>query len=232
MEEQHQCVDLEAARALLAAGEERLRDYVKLLLEENQVARLVGPTSADVLWRSHILDCAATLPLLRGKKRLLDLGSGGGLPGMVWAACFPSAQVVLCDSIKKKASALERMAAALGLSNVRVVAERSEIFAGRERGSFAAVGTRAVAALGVVAEYAAPFVARGGVALAMKGPAWEEEAVEIGPRWSRLGFGHPVVWTYDLGEGCRTILQWCRTGAMPAFLPRRPGMAEKQPWWR
>lgn len=231
-EEPYVAVNLEEARGLLKVGEGLLREYVRLLLEENARARLVGPTDPDVIWRSHVLDCAATLPLLRGAPTLLDLGSGGGLPGMVWAACLPQSSVVLCDSIRKKTLALERMAQALGLANVRVVPARSEELALRERGSFAGVGTRAVAALGVVAEYAAPLVARGGFALAMKGPAWREEAAEVGSRWSRLGFRPPEIWTYDLGEGLRTVVRWWRAESIPAFLPRRSGMAEKQPWWR
>ena len=231
-EEKSATVNREEARELLAVGESLLREYVRLLLEENARARLVGPTDPDVIWRSHVLDCAATLPLVRSAPALLDLGSGGGLPGMVWAACLPKSAVVLCDSVRKKTLALERMARALGLANVRVVPGRSEDLALRERGSFGGVGTRAVAALGVVAEYAAPLVAPGGFALAMKGPAWREEAAEVGPRWGRLGLGAPEIWTYDLGEGLRTVVRWWRTGAPPAFLPRRPGMAEKQPWWR
>ena len=209
-----------------------LERYMGILLEENRQIRLVGPSEKEVLWKKHLVDCAYTLYFLPPRGKVVDLGSGAGLPGMVWALCRPDLEVVLCESIRKKAAFLERVRSYFGLISCRVVAERSEILARDERESFSLAGARAVSHLGVVGEYAAPLVAPGGSLMAMKGERGKEELREIGSQWKELGFSDPKIYDYTLeDQELHYVIQIPKPEVTPSKYPRRPGMAEKRRWW-
>jgi len=215
---------------------ERKRDilerYMEILLEENRQIRLVGPSEEGVLWKRHLTDCAYTLYFLPREGKVADLGSGAGLPGMIWALCRPDLEVVLCESIRKKAAFLEKVRTYFGLASCRVVAERSEDLARKERESFSLAGARAVSHLGVVGEYAAPLVAPGGSFIAMKGEKGKEELLEIGSRWEGLGFSDPRIYGYTLEDReLHYVIKFPKSEAAPEKYPRRPGMAEKRRWW-
>jgi len=220
-----------SADAEISANEEKLRRYVRLLSAANETARLTGPSDEETLWNAHVLDCAAALSLLPEEGRAIDVGTGGGLPGIVWAVCRPKLTVTLLDSIGKKCAAVEKIAAALGLRNVAVVCSRSEDYAKEHREKFHVAAARAVCAAGILAEYLSPFVKRGGRAIAFKGPRAAEEIEIVGNKWKNLGFSSPRLAPYTLGEMTRFFMIWDKTGETPKGIPRRPGMAEKFPWY-
>ncbi len=118
----------------------------------------------------HLADSLAglTLRAVRESSDLADLGSGGGFPGLVLAVARPEARVALVESVGKKAAFLRRAAAELELANVEVVDERVEDWTGG-RESVGLVTARALAALPVVLEYAAPLLRPAGAAVAWKG---------------------------------------------------------------
>ena len=160
-----------------ADGAER---YVALLLDANRRVNLTRVVEPEPVARLHLLDALSALPLLDAvprSDRCLDLGSGGGVPGLVLALARPDQRWVLVDSVRKKADVLRGFVAALGIGNVDVVAERAEILgrdpAHRERHDV--VTARACAALPVLAEYALPLLARGGTLVAWKGPIADDE---------------------------------------------------------
>src|SRR5215207_1147825 len=121
----------------------------------------------DVL-KVHIADSLAGLetPTLSEARRIADLGSGAGLPGLVLAIARPEAEVVLVESVGKKCAWLEATVEALGLQNVRVACARAEEL---EEAPFDVVTARALAALPVLCEYAAPLLREGGALVAWKG---------------------------------------------------------------
>ena len=215
----------------ISEHEEQLRHYVKLLSAANETARLTGPSDEETLWNAHVLDCAAALPLLPQEGRAIDVGTGGGLPGLVWAVCRPQLNVTLLDSIGKKCAAVEKIAAALGLKNVTVVCSRSEDYAKLHREKFHLAAARAVSAAGILAEYLSPFVRLKGKAIAFKGPKAAEEIEEVGNKWRTLGLSGPRLEPYELGDMKRYFMIWEKIGATPKGIPRRPGMAEKFPWY-
>jgi len=112
---------VETVESEVRTNEEKLRKYLSLLSAANELARLTGPSDEETLWDSHIMDCASALPLLPHEGRIIDVGTGGGLPGIVWAICRPGLNVTLLDSITRKCALVEKMAVALGLRNVTVV---------------------------------------------------------------------------------------------------------------
>ncbi len=215
----------------LSENEETLHRYTELLSAANELARLTGPSDTEILWNDHIVDCASALPLLPEEGKIIDVGTGGGLPGIVWAICRPGLEVTLLDSITRKCALVEKMAAALGLKNVTVVCSRSEDYAKTHREKFHAATARAVCSSGILAEYLAPFVRVKGRAICFKGPKVAEELETVGNKWKDLGFSSPHLTPYSLGEIKRYFLIWDKIAQTPLGIPRRPGMAEKFPWY-
>lgn len=153
--------------------------YVALLLGANRRLNLTRVVEPDAVARLHLLDALAALPLVDAlaPRRALDLGSGGGVPGMVLALARPTISWTLVDSVGKKADALTAFADALGLRNVTVAARRAEDL-GRDpqhRERHDLVTARACAALPVLLEYALPLLAVNGSLLAWKGRIGADE---------------------------------------------------------
>jgi 16S rRNA (guanine527-N7)-methyltransferase len=210
--------------------------YVRLLLEANarvNLTRLVAP--ADVA-RLHILDAIAALPLVDAisPAAAVDLGSGGGVPAIPLAMARPRIEWVMVDSVRKKAAILEAFVAALGLRNVRVVAERAEVL-GRDAGHrerYQLVTARACAALPVLVELALPLVRLGGELLAWKGPLQpdDDELRRGRVAAGRLGAGGVTVQPAGppaLGEHTFVVVR--KASATPAAYPRRPGEPGRRP---
>ncbi len=144
----------------------RLRRYVELLLEANRGVNLISRATAGQVWVAHICDSLALLPLVAKRRpaSLLDLGAGGGLPGIPVACVHPELEVLLLDATRKKMAAVEQIARGVGLERVRCIWGRAEVLASdpalHER--FDAVTARAVGELAVVVKHAAGFLRAGG----------------------------------------------------------------------
>ncbi|MEG1642340.1 MAG: 16S rRNA (guanine(527)-N(7))-methyltransferase RsmG [Synergistaceae bacterium] len=216
----------------VSANEEKLHHYISLLSKANEIARLTGPSDEEILWNDHLIDCAHALPLIPEEGKLIDVGTGGGLPGLVWAICRPKLQVTLLDSITRKCVLVEKMAIALGLKNVTVVCSRSEDYSKEHKEKFNIASARAVCGAGILAEYLSPFIKVRGQAIAMKGPKVSEELELVGNKWKSLGFSSPRLEPYTLNDMKRYLLVWDKIAQVPKGIPRRPGMAEKFPWYQ
>lgn len=214
------------------ANRQRLWSYCEALSRGNERARLTGPGDPGTLWSEHVLDCAAALPLLPKEGRVVDVGTGGGLPGIVWALCRPGLAVTLLDSVSRKCIALEGIVESLGLDNVSIACMRSEDLARSDREGFGVAAARAVTATGPLVELLSPLVSVGGSLLAFKGPRVHEEMETVGPKWSLLGLGEPVLYPYFLGDKERVIVRWTKKRNCPGTFPRNPAMLERKPWWR
>ncbi len=214
---------------------EALRRFVRLLLEECRRVNLTGAKTEAEVWRIHICDSLVLLPLLQraGVRDLLDLGSGGGFPGIP-LACASSLAVTLLDATRKKVEAVRRIGLCLGLSNLKVVWGRAEILAHdpayRER--FDGVTARAVAALPVLVEYAAGFVRTGGHAWFYKSASAAESecmAAENAVRTCRLKHVDTVRYRLPGEHDDRVLLDFRKEGPVPDRLPRKSGQAVKRP---
>src|SRR5688500_5048733 len=143
----------------------RAEALVALLLEANRRMNLTRVVEPAAVARLHLLDSVAALPIIdaMAPHRACDLGSGGGVPGMVLAMARPDIEWSLVDSVRKKADAMRSFADALELPNVSIVADRAEVMGGdpRYRESFDLITARACAALPVLVEYALPLVRLG-----------------------------------------------------------------------
>jgi 16S rRNA (guanine527-N7)-methyltransferase len=134
---------------------------------------LVGPREVPRLWDRHVLNCAVLTDLIAQDARVVDIGSGAGLPGLTIALRRPDLQVVLVEPLLRRARWLELVVADLGLSNVTVRRARAEELHGREHGDY--VTARAVASLDRLARWGLPLLRPHGELLALKGQSATEE---------------------------------------------------------
>ncbi len=170
---------------------------------------------------------------LRDARRIADIGSGAGLPGLVLAAEIPAARVDLVESVSRKCEFISEAIAELGLKNARAVCERAEtLAAGEGREAYDAVTARAVGRLATLAELASPLLSAGGHLVCWKGRRDAEEEAEMERAADRLAI-EPVeivaVGPYA-GSRHRHIHLLRKNGPTPDGLPRRPGMAKKRPF--
>lgn len=158
---------LELGVSLSASAQAMLLNYVALLDKWNKVHNLTAVRDPEHMVSQHLLDSLALLPVLAKRKTLLDVGSGGGLPGVPLAIVRPDMAVTLLDSNHKKAAFLRQAKAELGLANTEVVCERVEAWQPQQR--FDVVVSRAFADLAEFVTQAGHLLAPDGVLLAMKG---------------------------------------------------------------
>jgi 16S rRNA (guanine527-N7)-methyltransferase len=151
---------------LSTATQQRLLDYLALLAKWNRTYNLTAVREPQAMVGYHVLDSLAVMPHLAGES-LVDVGSGGGLPGIPLAIARPSWRVALVESIQKKAAFLEQCRIDLRLENVTVVKQRVEAW--RPGTRFAMVISRAFSDLGGFVRLSEHLLSAGGVMAAMKG---------------------------------------------------------------
>jgi 16S rRNA (guanine527-N7)-methyltransferase len=178
-------VPAEAASVFGNALDQACR-YAELLATDGITRGLIGPRETGRLWDRHLLNCAVVAELVPEHGRLVDIGSGAGLPGIVLAMLRPSLEVVLLEPLLRRSVFLEECAAELGLANATVLRARAEDKAAAQLRADIATA-RAVAPLDRLASWAARLVRPGGQLLAIKGQSAEAELTAAWPTLSRLG---------------------------------------------
>lgn len=159
--------------------------YVQMLAGPGVIRGLLGPREVPRLWTRHVLNCAAVADLVPRPSALIDLGSGAGLPGIVLALLLPDVQVTLLERMERRSLFLDECVQELGLRNAHVYRATAEEVAGKLAADV--VTARAVAPLDRLAGLAAGLVRPGGLILAVKGAAAEEEVAQARPVLRRLG---------------------------------------------
>ena len=206
-----------------------LGEYLALLLDANTRFNLTSVTDPDEAWTRHILDSLTLLPFIHSAQATsaVDVGSGGGLPGIPLAIALPDVQITLLEVTGKKARFLEEVANKLRLQNVRVVSQRAES-AGQDpahRERYDIVLARAVGKLPVLLELTVPFARVGGHVLAMKG---EKAAQEIAEAKQALHMLHVrVAETANTPGGVIVVIDKQRK--TPGKYPRSPGEPGRLP---
>lgn len=225
-------------------AQEAMVRYARMVREWNERINLTAIVEPEAMAARHFIDSLTALSVLREPgwppapgqwpaRRLADVGTGAGFPGLVLKLAWPALEVSLIESVGKKARFLEAVVRALGLEGVRILARRAEEVGQdpmhRERYDYAIA--RAVADLPVLLEYLLPLVRIGGMAVAMKGAEIEEEIGIARGALERLGGRlrerRDLAWPPHLSP--RTLLVFEKIAPTPAAYPRRPGMPEKRP---
>jgi 16S rRNA (guanine527-N7)-methyltransferase len=220
--------------ALRADQRRRLEDHVRLLIAWNAGINLTAVREPAEIARRHVLDSLTAAGCLRelGARRLIDLGSGGGFPGIPLAVAL-DADARLVESVGKKAAFLGAAVRALELSSVVADASRAEFLAAdpEHRERWPAVTARAVAALGDLVELAFPLLQPGGVLLAWKRGDLDGELARAMPAIGQLGGGETRVLAVDAAglPGHRLVVVR-KTGRTGAGWPRDPAARRRRPW--
>jgi len=164
----------------------QLLDYMALLIKWNAVYNLTAIRDPAQMVPNHLLDCLAVVSAFTGARRVLDVGAGAGLPGIViaiWAqVAQPAMQITLVDTVHKKTAFLMQVKAALRLENVSVVTARVEQLPSAM--PFDIITSRAFAELKDFVAWSGHLLAEGGQFIAMKGVVPEEEIARLPASWT------------------------------------------------
>jgi 16S rRNA (guanine527-N7)-methyltransferase len=174
---------------------DRLAQYLDLLLAANETMNLTRIDTREAAEVGHVADALTLLEYLpRNPHYLADVGSGGGVPGIVLAIVRDDVKVTLIESTQKKATFLQQTANSIQLKNLTVVPRRAEDFAKFDaRETFDVVTARAVGAMDKLAEWCMPLLKARGKLLAMKGEKIISELPVARPVIQRLGGAEPVI---------------------------------------
>lgn len=165
----------------------KLSRYGELLIEKNKVMNLTAITEPKDVATLHFLDCAALLTLTNFKgRKVADIGTGAGFPGMVLKIVEPEMDITLLDSLNKRIDFLKEVCAELSV-DANCVHGRAEEFAAEHRESYDIVTSRAVANLRMLSELCLPLVKVGGYFLAMKSVESDGEIDEAKKAIATLG---------------------------------------------
>ena len=171
--------------------------YADLLASAGVERGLIGPREVPRLWERHLLNCAVVAPALEPESTVADVGSGAGLPGMVFALCRPDLRVTLIEPTARRVRFLEEAIATLGLGQVRIQRARAGELPDDDR--YDTVTARAVAPLDRLAQWCVPLIRSGGMLLALKGESASQELDSAFSTLQRLGATDARVELY--GEG-------------------------------
>lgn len=166
-----------------AEQQQQLLDYLALIAKWNKVYNLTAVRDPAAMVTQHLLDSLAVLPHLADVSRIIDIGSGAGLPGIPLAIARPECKMMLLDSIHKKSTFQRQACLELGLANVEVVCERVEHF--KPALGFDVVISRAFADLSEFAKLGAHLLEKGGKLYAMKGIYPHEELGKLPQQFKR-----------------------------------------------
>jgi len=222
----------------ITLGERELaqfQTYYEELVVWNQQMNLTAITGYEAVQANHFLD-SLTVALAyepRGKVKAIDIGAGGGFPGIPLKIAFPDIDLTLLEATGKKVLFLQHIVSKLGLENARVITGRAEEVAHQpaRRESYDLVLARAVAPLVTLVEYTLPFCRAGGILVAHKKGEIADEVARaksaIITLKGRLLETKPVILAEFHDRRCLVVVK--KIGETPAAYPRRSGLPVKKP---
>ena len=210
----------------------RYRIYYEYLEEMNQVMNLTAISGEEDVARLHFLDCAALLGLADfNRKKVIDVGTGAGFPGLALKIACPAMELTLLDSLDKRINFLKNTCEKLGFDDVTCIHSRAEEIPAGFRQSFDFALSRAVARLNLLCELCLPYVKKGGAFIAMKGSDLEEELAEARRCIRTLGgqVEQKIDYTIPGTDVTHCALIIRKVADTPAKYPRRWAQIKKSP---
>lgn len=212
-------------------------DFMNLLIDKNKVMNLTAITEPDEIIVRHFVDSSILLKIYGREefdsKKVVDVGTGAGFPGLPLAIICPKGQFVLSDTLGKRIDFLKEVLDKIGLRNVKLIKSRAEDLGKdseyRERFDYSV--SRAVSNIAVLAEYTLPLVRIGGKDLLFKLDDCGIELKDGGKSISTLGGKFHVKHSYDLigDEPKRCIIEIDKVKSTPKQFPRKAGQPSKEP---
>lgn len=229
---------------LSAAQRDQFETYYRELTDWNRRANLTAITAYEEVLVNHFLDALTVAlvwqppsgtvqPPASGTVRVIEVGSGGGVPGVPLRIVFPEIRLTLLEATAKKTAFLRHLTERLGLDDVETVVGRAEQVAHDERfrETFDLVLARGVAPMPALAELTLPFAAAGGIVVAHKKGDIDEEIRQASSAIETMGGRLREVRAVELPEfadnRCLVVVE--KVAATPAKYPRRPGVPARRP---
>ncbi len=207
----------------------QLCDFGQAVIEKNQVMNLTAITEPAQVAKLHLLDSLTLLTLTdMADKQVIDVGCGAGFPGVPLKIACPQAKLTLLDSLGKRMAWLEETLPQLGVEATCITARAEEAVATR-REQYDIATSRAVARLHILLELTAPYVKVGGLVLAMKGTAAEQELEEAKNAIRQLGLKLEKVAQFPVEDTAHTVIVLRKVAKTPAKYPRRYAKIKQTP---
>lgn len=201
----------------------KLDEYYNILNEENKKYNLTRIITKEEVYLKHFYDSLTITKIVNIKDQsICDLGSGAGFPGLVLAICFPSANITLIESNRKKCYFLNLVKEKLNLSNVTILNTRIEEYAKINREKYSVVTARAVAPLKHLLEYGIPLVKKGGYFIAMKSNI-EKEEHNINNYLTKLNIVEKdrIIFNLPFEDSLRTLVKFKKQKETDLKYPRK-----------
>lgn len=207
--------------------------YMNLLLQWNEKINLTAITDPNEIILKHFIDSMTIMSYLEKNKNIVDVGTGGGFPGIPVKIVNEKINMTLLDSLNKRINVLKEIINTLNLDNISAIHARVEEFGQNKenREKFDIATSRAVAKLNILSEYMLPLVKVGGKCICMKGPDIEVEIEESKKAIELLGGKIDEIKKFTLPESNleRTIIVISKIKHTANKYPRKPGMPAKEP---
>ena len=227
--------------SITLSGEQKQQflTYYEYLVEKNKVMNLTAITEYEEVITKHFLDSLAVVktscfkPEKLAGKRLIDIGTGAGFPGIPLKIAFPELEILLLDSLNKRINFLNEVTEMLGLTNINTVHGRAEDYAKQKgyRESFDFCVSRAVANLSTLSEYCIPFVKQGGCFISYKSGSVDQELIQAEKAVKILGGQREEVVRFSLADTDmdRSFVVIRKAKPTPKKYPRKAGLPSKEP---
>ena len=227
--------------SITLSGEQKQQflTYYEYLVEKNKVMNLTAITEYEEVITKHFLDSLAVVktscfkPEKLAGKRLIDIGTGAGFPGIPLKIAFPKLEILLLDSLNKRINFLNEVTEMLGLTKINAVHGRAEDYAKQKeyRESFDFCVSRAVANLSTLSEYCIPFVKQGGCFISYKSGSVDQELIQAEKAVKILGGQREEVVRFSLADTDmdRSFVVIRKAKPTPKKYPRKAGLPSKEP---
>ena len=227
--------------SITLSGEQKQQflTYYEYLVEKNKVMNLTAIIEYEEVITKHFLDSLAVVktscfkPENLAGKRLIDIGTGAGFPGIPLKIAFPELEILLLDSLNKRINFLNEVTEMLGLTKINTVHGRAEDYAKQKgyRESFDFCVSRAVANLSTLSEYCIPFVKQGGCFISYKSGSVDQELIQAEKAVKILGGQREEVVRFSLADTDmdRSFVVIRKAKPTPKKYPRKAGLPSKEP---
>lgn len=208
--------------------------YYDLLIETNKVMNLTSITEKEDVVYKHFIDSIALKSYVDiSKRKVIDIGTGAGFPGIPLAIIYGDASFTLMDSLNKRIQFLDRAVKECGLSNVETVHGRAEDFGhnANYREKYDYCVSRAVAGMSVLLEYCIPFVKKGGKFISYKSGKADDEIIQSVNAQKKLSCEYSTSYSFDISgtDIARKLVIFNKIGYLSKAYPRQAGKPKKNP---
>lgn len=211
---------------------EQFYQYMKGVVDWNEKINVTAITDENMFIVKHFIDSLTVNKYIENNKKIIDIGTGAGFPGIPLKILNPDVEITLIDSVNKKLNVIRDLSEKIHLNDIQIIHTRAEDLANdmNYRETYDVATTRAVSNFSTIVEYMLPFVKVGGYAVCMKGPNYKEELYEANNAINILGGKIEKIESLNVNEDNeRNIIIIKKVKETPKKYPRGQGKPLKEP---